>query len=154
MAKGNKSHKPTTISPPHQGQSGQPTGTITRQQAGFHHEGPIPPPFLMDGYEKIVPGAAERILAMAERQAIHRQTLELIAVKSGSRDSLLGLIFGLTIALFTVACGSYCVLQGYSVPGTIFGGIGLGGLVGVFVYGSRQRSRERQEKQRVIERAK
>jgi uncharacterized membrane protein len=153
MARGNKSNKLTRTPSQHISPSPQIAGKLS-QQTAFHHEGPIPPPFILDGYEKVVPGAAERILAMAENQAGHRQKLESIAVKSGARDSLLGLIFGLIIGLFSVACGTYCVTKGYSIPGTILGGTGLVGLVGVFVYGSRQRSKERENKQKMIAQAK
>ena len=38
--------------------------------------GPLPPPEMLAQYEEILPGAAERILSMAERQAEHRQKLE------------------------------------------------------------------------------
>ena len=38
---------------------------ITAQQTSF--SGPIPHPETLKGYNEIVPGAAERILAMAER---------------------------------------------------------------------------------------
>lgn len=34
--------------------------------------GPIPPPSIIKGYEDILPGTAERIVAMAENQAKHR----------------------------------------------------------------------------------
>jgi uncharacterized membrane protein len=43
--------------------------------AKFHH-GPLPPPEDLAHYNAIVPGAAERILAMAEGNLVHRQTLE------------------------------------------------------------------------------
>ena len=36
-------------------------------------QGPIPPPNVLEAYERLVPGAAERILKMAENQAAHRQ---------------------------------------------------------------------------------
>ncbi len=38
--------------------------------------GPLPPPEMLAQYEEILPGAAERILSMAERQAEHRQKME------------------------------------------------------------------------------
>ena len=38
--------------------------------------GPIPPPSMMEQYEKTLPGSADRILNMAENQSEHRQSLE------------------------------------------------------------------------------
>lgn len=46
------------------------------------HEGPLPPPALLDGYEKVVPGAAERIIQLAEKEQEHRQALEKAAIQS------------------------------------------------------------------------
>ena len=121
---------------------------IQQQRLAFHHEGPLPLPQILDQYDKIVTGAAQRIIAMAEKQASHRQGLELIVIKSGSRDSLLGLIFGLIIGLSTIIGGVICILSGYSTEGTILGGSGLVSLIGVFVYGSRQKRTERELKHR------
>lgn len=38
--------------------------------------GPIPPPNLLERYEAITPGAADRILTMAENQSKHRIAAE------------------------------------------------------------------------------
>ena len=39
-------------------------------------QGPVPPPAVLNDYNAILPGAMERILAMAEREAAFRQTSE------------------------------------------------------------------------------
>lgn len=39
---------------------------------------PIPPPSIISGYENVLPGSADRILAMAENQAKHRQEMERV----------------------------------------------------------------------------
>lgn len=43
---------------------------ILRQEFHFF-KGPIPPPELFEGYEKVLPGSAHRILAMAEQSLAH-----------------------------------------------------------------------------------
>lgn len=53
---------------------------IQHQEQRF--EGPIPPPAVLQGYEQILPGAAERILRMAEQQAAHRHSLELKSINA------------------------------------------------------------------------
>lgn len=45
-------------------------------------EGPIPPPSLLKEYDLILPGAAERIIAMAENEGRHRQDLESKALNA------------------------------------------------------------------------
>jgi len=64
------------------------------------------------------------------------------------RDSLLGLIFGLVIIWLCYCCWR-CVMHFKGLPGWMgyFGHVGAWqGLVGVFVYGSRQRRQEREAK--------
>jgi len=39
-------------------------------------EGPLPPPVILQQYDTVIPGAAERILAMAEGETTHRRNLE------------------------------------------------------------------------------
>ena len=53
---------------------------VHHQQHVEQFSGPIPPPQVFVAYEKILPGAADRILKMAERQAAHRQSLERFAI--------------------------------------------------------------------------
>lgn len=48
--------------------------------------GPIPPPDILAHYEKIAPGFAERILAMAERQTQSRIALEEANAEIAKRD--------------------------------------------------------------------
>lgn len=38
--------------------------------------GPLPPPEKLEHYDRIVPGLAERIVGLTERQSAHRQQLE------------------------------------------------------------------------------
>ncbi|PIQ30327.1 MAG: hypothetical protein COS35_13425 [Zetaproteobacteria bacterium CG02_land_8_20_14_3_00_50_9] len=40
------------------------------------HSGPLPAPEDFAKYENILPGAAERILSMAENEARHRHTID------------------------------------------------------------------------------
>ena len=79
------------------------------QVHGEIHSGPLPAPQILLQYNQIIPGAADRIIVMAEQQASHRQKLEQIVVKSGARDSLLGLIFGLIIGLVLPRLERFCV---------------------------------------------
>lgn len=105
--------------------------------------GPLPPPHILSQYNEIVPGAADRIISLAENQSEHRQKIENKIIESDIKNSRLGLHYGLIIGLISVIGGTICILNGHEVPGSIIGGTGLTGLVGVFVYGSTQRRKER-----------
>ena len=113
-----------------------------------HFSGPLPHPSLLKQYDEVHPGFAERIIAMAEKQAKHRQDLESRVIDSDIRNSRLGLHYGLIIGLCAVIGGSVCIILGHQIGGSIIGGTGLTGLVGVFVYGSTQRRKERETRMR------
>lgn len=66
--------------------------------------GPIPPPDIIEKYERILPGAADRIITMAEQQATHRQAMEKKMIESESRDGLLGIIFAFFIRFWLFNC--------------------------------------------------
>ena len=76
---------------------------IVAQLIANQFSGPIPPPDIMAGYDQVLPGSAERILAMAERQPLHRQQGEMLLVKAQVRDSLIGEIFAFVLGITALA---------------------------------------------------
>ena len=101
--------------------------------AAFSRFGPLPDAEEFARYEQVCPGAADRIIAMAENQSKHRQEIENRSMKMTARDSLLGLIFAFIFALATLAGGLWLVTFDHPVVGTIFGGVGLGTVVTGFI---------------------
>jgi uncharacterized membrane protein len=110
------------------------------------HKGPLPPPEQLALYEEIIPDGANRIMKMAEMQLQHRHEIESKAISSQLNQSGRGQIFGLTIGLTTILCGTLCILMGHEWAGVITSGTGLTGLVSVFVYGKRRERAELNEK--------
>jgi uncharacterized membrane protein len=119
--------------------------SVTRQS----FSGPIPPPQILAQYDQIVPGAAERILKMAETQEVHRHGIEKKVIDSGISNSQRGMIFGFLIGMTAIVSGA--VVAGMNGVAAVAGGAvistgGLVSLVGVFVYGAKIRKEEREEK--------
>lgn len=115
---------------------------LARQQT-VAFSGPIPPPELLSKYGEIIPNGADRILKMAENQSTHRQCIEKWAVIGGTILSYFGVFCAGIIALATLYLGSQLIRGGHVVPGSIFAGSGLIGLVTAFIYGTRSRKDER-----------
>lgn len=113
--------------------------------------GPIPPPEVLAKYNEVVPDAAERIISMAENQSKHRQDLESKAVSSDIENSRRGLIFGLIIGLTAVIGGTVCAVTAHQIAGSVIGGGGLTSLVGVFVYGTKTRRQEREQRLKAVD---
>jgi uncharacterized membrane protein len=110
------------------------------------HQGPLPPPAVLKHYDDVVPGAAERILTMAENQAQHRQELEARIIRTDTLKSLLGMMFGFVIALVGFGGGLYAAFAGQPFWG---GAVSIGTLASVviaFIYGTRAREREMQRR--------
>jgi hypothetical protein len=101
-----------------------------------------------------LPGCAERIVGLTERQSAHRQRLEWRALSQGLVRSYLGLGCGLVVA---VAFGywSYDLIRaGHEIAGSILGVADLGGLVGVFVIGQTTVARDLANKRQQMDKLK
>ena len=109
-------------------------------------QGPLPAAAELERYEHILPGAADRIIGMAERQAAHRQRLEEFALRSEDRRSWGGLIVGGIVALGFLVGSVVLGLKDQPWLGGVLGGTTLISIVGTFVYGTRSRRAERQGK--------
>jgi uncharacterized membrane protein len=104
--------------------------------------GPLPHPEILAGYEEACPGAALRIIQMAEEEGRSRRALEAKVVDAqveGLRrqfaEARLGQIFAFSIAALFLGCGTYIATLGQPWAGALFGGIGLGGIVTTFIAG-------------------
>jgi uncharacterized membrane protein len=121
-----------------------PTMSVEIAQSSF--SGPLPPPDILRGYDQIVPGAAARILKMAEEQAQHRQNLERIVIEGGSKRANMGLWLGFILSMVVLALSAALIFNGYEIAGTVIGSIDLVSLVTVFVVGRIDQRRERVDK--------
>ncbi|MCL2857595.1 MAG: phage holin family protein [Oscillospiraceae bacterium] len=83
---------------------------------------------------------------MAENQSSHRQEIEKIAVKSGALNSLLGVIAAFLLGTFTILGGIWLAFVGDATAGALVTSVGMAGLAGVFIYGTRSNKNERAEK--------
>lgn len=96
---------------------------------------PLPRPEIMAGYEQILPGSADRILAMAEKQAEHRQGLERskLAGDQITQARAQWLTTGLVAIIF---CGSIgLIAYGKDIAGLVAIITETVALVGVYLHG-------------------
>jgi uncharacterized membrane protein len=120
-----------------------PGGEI-RLQAMSHtsFSGPLPPPEALEKYNQILPGTAERIIAMAESQHTHRQGLESHVVHSNVAAQRLGTILGFIVAMTVVVGGMYLVHEGKNAAGLASILTALASLVGVFLYSKYEQQKD------------
>lgn len=112
--------------------------------------GPIPPPAIIKGYEEVLPGAADRIITMAETQAQHRQELEKKMVHAESRDSLLGVLFAFLLGFSCIIAAIVIVVlvpeNAGAISGSILGLAGISSIIATFINSTRSNAHSDERK--------
>ncbi|SRR3989344_2600324 len=121
-------------------------GVVVQQHSVQSFSGPLPHPDILRKFEEVVPGSAERIIKMAEEQSAHRKDLEQKVISSDIARSKWGQILGFVIAISGLVVSTLVSIYGNAIAGGIIGVGTLASLVGVFMYGSTTRSKEREIK--------
>jgi len=99
---------------------------------GHLFTGPLPPPEQFEAYERIQPGAADRILRLAEQQSQHRRDIETKSFDSQITLSLRAQISAVVLAFTTVAATVYCATIGQTSVAITLGGTTLVSLATLF----------------------
>jgi uncharacterized membrane protein len=124
-------------------------------KAEFHHfSGPLPPPEALARYNEVIPGGAERILAMAERQSAHREALESKVVNANASSQKMGSTYAFILSLVAVVGGVWLIHDGKSVTGLATILADLAALAGVFVVSRSKQAKERVQKSKALEQAR
>ena len=105
--------------------------------------GPIPTPQVLQQYNGIVPGAAERIIRMAEKQSDHRMDLERRVIYSNIKKSYFGMILATSIAMYGLYIAKEISMHGNPATAGIIATLDMGGLISVAIYNVRAQRKER-----------
>ena len=97
--------------------------------------GPIPHPRHLNAYEAICPGAADRILRMAEIQLDTQAEIAKAEVKGEQSDRKAGMWMGFGALLALVVAAVFCAAIGQQVIAGSFIGVGALGTNGRFISG-------------------
>ena len=104
--------------------------------------GPLPPPQVLQGYESACPGSAHRIIELAEAQSAHRRRMEekevdaqIDGMRSQFFEARRGQVFAFCVSVVFLLCGTVVVIWGHSWAGSLFGLMGVSGIVGSFIKG-------------------
>lgn len=106
------------------------------------HYGPLPHPRIMRQYQEILPGAADRIITMAEKQQAHRMGLENSVISGDIKRADRGLLFGFVLFLVFAGGGIALLWTGKSTEGYALLLSSLIGGIANFVRVGRERKRE------------
>jgi uncharacterized membrane protein len=81
------------------------------------YSGPIPPADELIKYEQVCPGAADRIIAMAESQSKHRQRLEDKVIGGNVQNEKMGMWLAFIITVGLILIGTYLIMNDKQVIG-------------------------------------
>ncbi|PJK07994.1 hypothetical protein CO610_07465 [Lysobacteraceae bacterium NML95-0200] len=105
--------------------------------------GPLPSPRVLAQFNDIVPGAAERILKMAEEEGRHARDMEAETLQKVWRGQLLGQVFALVVALAGMGASTVLALKGHDGVAAILAGTTVTVVVGAFL--KRRQARKKKE---------
>jgi uncharacterized membrane protein len=104
---------------------------VAATQTVTHYQGAVPPPEILRGIDEIVPGAAARLIALAEQESNHRRSLEVKTIeaniaaqvaqaqinerqtKAVFRSDMIGQIAGFLVCLCCIGAAVYLGLNGH-----------------------------------------
>jgi len=109
--------------------------------------GPLPPPQDLAAYEEVLPGAADRILAMAEKEQDRRLARADRQVDADIRDSGRGVVCAFVLGMTCIVGGLIALIMGVTA-GAYISLAGMAPLVGTFIYGTRRKAQRPQPQPR------
>lgn len=126
------------------------------QFVAYELSGPFPHPSLIEGYEKIIPGAAERIFQFSEKEQNHRHMIQDERLRVASRDSLMGIITSTILACGALVAGVIIAVinpsTASSVVGALLGGSGIGIIAVAMITNTRIKCQSNEKTDRIDER--
>jgi uncharacterized membrane protein len=112
-------------------------------EVAMSYQGPLPPPAMLRSYDDVVPGTAERIVAMAEREQQHRHRWEREALSADRWYAMVSLTAGWSVAVALAMAAAAAGIWGDWRVGVALAATSATGMVWKLVQG---RSEERDQK--------
>lgn len=97
------------------------------------HSGPLPAPEDLAHYDEICPGAANRIIAMAESNMGHRQSMEKTMIQSEYGLRTRGQWLAITALFAMLAVIAFTFWLGQPIAGAVLGSATLIAVTGMFL---------------------
>ena len=110
MVKPKSGNNPDTVSQQHP----HSVQHMDQHQVTQQWSGPLPPPAALEQFNQIIPGSAERILAMVEKEQEHRINTDKSALIATIADTQRGHYLGSLISLSSILGCVYSVYIGAS----------------------------------------
>ena len=104
---------------------------LLQKETVAEYSGVLPPPSMLKQFDEVIPNGAERIMAMAEKEANERQSNNRKMINYNSTGMYLAFILAVTLFTFSFLLA----WKGNNPGATVLAGVGLTGIVTTFVTG-------------------
>lgn len=96
------------------------------------HQGPLPPPEILKGYDTVKPGTSDLIIGMAQKEQEQRHKIETFSIEGEFKYASRGQIAGFIIAIVAIGTSGLVVAMGQPW-GAAISFTALASLIGKFV---------------------
>jgi uncharacterized membrane protein len=132
---------------------GKPLAVATQtslQLKTSYFSGPLPRPEIFEAYERICPGAADRILRMSEKEGDHRRALEVKQADNDTAIARRAQVFGFACYIVTTLGGGALLLLGVPALGIAMVIGSLVTLLGAGIYNKYEERKLRELEERQV----
>lgn len=105
--------------------------------------GPFPPPNVLNSYEQVQEGFADRVMALTEKQQKHRHDIESRSVDAAISAEKRGQNYALFLSVLIIIGSIYLIDAGKEWSGSILAGGTLTGLAYIFITGRKQAQKDK-----------
>ena len=106
---------------------------VVEQETSMMFAGPLPPPQILAGYEDALPGAADRVISMAESNNAANQGFANASMRNELIYKLAGMACGIAALLALIGGAVYCAAIGQPTVSYALVGVGAFSTISVFV---------------------
>ena len=124
---------------------------ISRIVLQEQYSGPLAHPRIVAGYERYLPGSADRILTMTETQLNHRIKQEDRGQQAAIERDKRAMNRGFVLALALMLLSAFALYLGSDLVGFGFVATSVVSLAGVFLYSHRSTRQELREKREALQ---
>lgn len=96
------------------------------------YQGDLPHPDILEGYNRLYPDAAKKIIDNGISESVHRRKMEERYLSGNITAHKLGQFFGFLVATMVIIGGIYLIATGKQIAGSLLTGTTALGLIGLF----------------------
>ena len=96
------------------------------------YQGDLPHPDILEGYNRLYPDAAKRIIENGIAESEHRRKMEDKYLSGNIAAHKFGQVLGFIVALAIITSGTFLIFTGHAITGSLMTGATAVGVIGLF----------------------